>query len=250
LLGYFHNIRSVGIAFRGTRQGKIGSFVDLTIFSNISIPSFLLYRSLFNFSNHIIEGSHVLINPSPSWSSCSADQTGHDCLRISNSNCGWCSLLEECMESKVLRVNILNPAHSQKASIRKISQVFTGSHQSIYCPMHYWVIRGTSRSNSLDDHQNSTSSHQVPYYIPIIMVPIIACFVICHSSKQRSFLRASSGKALNQIDNESNTKHPRWVPRKSSLFGVVPMMQSWTLVDDNRLVADQDNEELGNVVVK
>jgi hypothetical protein len=75
-----------------------GSFVDGTIVSKNSLPDFS-DTSLFNFSHHTFEGNDVQFMLSPLWSSCSEHHTICDCLDIS-SNCGWCSMVEECMESR------------------------------------------------------------------------------------------------------------------------------------------------------
>ena len=104
LFRYFKGIESLGIGFRRTRQGTLGSYIESTIVSQAPLSS-VFDGMAFNNSYETIEGEDVLVFLAPLWSSCSAFQIDLECLHMNNSNCGWCSLFEECMESsKLLRI--------------------------------------------------------------------------------------------------------------------------------------------------
>jgi hypothetical protein len=100
LVHRFNETRSLGIGFRGTRQGRLGSYFEFILVSKVSMKN--VDESVFNFSIELIDGQEVLFAPSPSWSACSKFQNDFECLDTNGKHCGWCSLLEECMESTLL----------------------------------------------------------------------------------------------------------------------------------------------------
>ena len=102
LVHRFNEIRSLGIGFRRTRQGQLGSYIEFILVSKASIKT--VHKSAFNFSFEFIDGQEVLFAPSPLWSACSKFQSDFECLNTNGKYCGWCSLQEECMESTLLQL--------------------------------------------------------------------------------------------------------------------------------------------------
>ena len=102
LLRHFIYMESLGIGFRRTRQGTISSYIESTLVSKFAILKGF-DGPFFNVSYETFEGVDVLVYYPPFWSSCSVFQNKIDCLKIDSANCGWCSLCEECMESKCLK---------------------------------------------------------------------------------------------------------------------------------------------------
>jgi hypothetical protein len=99
LYRHFINMESLGIGFRRVRRGTGGTFIESTLVSHFAILKGF-DGPFFNVSYETFEGVDVLVYYPPFWSSCSVFQTEIDCLKINGVNCGWCSLFEECMESK------------------------------------------------------------------------------------------------------------------------------------------------------
>jgi hypothetical protein len=72
----------------------------------------------------------------------------------------------------------------------------------------------------------------MPYYIPLVMVPVITCMMVCCFLKKLSFLNCVACKKVAQSERMQNITNAEWIHRKSS-FAFVPM-QLW----------DGNNEEI------
>lgn len=94
LLHCYNEIRSLGIGFRRTRQGQLGSYVEFILVSSVSISK-TVHKSALTFSYDCIDGQKIVLVPSPFRSACCKFQKEFECLNTSSKFFSWCSLLEE-----------------------------------------------------------------------------------------------------------------------------------------------------------
>ncbi len=94
---------------------------------------------------------------------------------------------------------------------------------AVSCPISHWYVEILSKSRGSNPPDEVELSLPIPYYIPILMVPMVTFMVICVVSTRCRFLCLTVLKSLMRPENSSDAVHPTWTNRKSSSFSFVPM---------------------------
>jgi hypothetical protein len=113
-----------------------------------------------------------------------------------------------------------------------VNKINKGPSKAIKCPISHWHIRIQRKLEGSDLIEQGLLTPSIPYYIPIVMVPVITCIVVCCFLKKLSFGNCAVCKKDTWSERMQNARNIEWIHRNSS-FAFVPM-QSW----------DASNEEI------
>ena len=105
--------------------------------------------------------------------------------------------------------------------------------------MSHWHIRILSKINGTSHILIDASTPSIPYYIPLMMVPIITFMVICFLSKRSIFNHFTACKKVTKSEHTHSKSTLTWTHRKVS-FAFMPM-RLWDTGNDQTRIQETVN---------